>query len=113
MIKFEDALKPYEGQGWKYLSPILNFSSWEHMILRPLPQPLQSAQAKRRAVLLVKLDLLEEGDRIDAQGRISPSSYDKDGIKVYTTELVVTNLEIMAQPAKKEAPAKAKKAKAA
>jgi single-strand DNA-binding protein len=56
---------------------------------------------------------IKKGDRIDAQGRISPSSYDKDGIKVYTTELVVTNLEIMVKPAKKEASAKAKKAKAA
>ena len=62
MIKLEDALKPYVGQGWKHLSPILNFSSWEHMVLRPLPQPLQPAQAQRRAVLLVKLDLLEEGE---------------------------------------------------
>ena len=56
---------------------------------------------------------IKKGDRIDAQGRISPSSYDKDGIKVYTTELVVTNLEPMAKHAKKEASAKAKKAKAA
>ena len=62
MMKLEDALKSFEAQGWKYLAPMLNFSSWEHMVLRPLPQPLQPVQAKRRAVLLVRLDLLEEGE---------------------------------------------------
>ena len=62
--KLEAALKDCRGQGWAWISASVSFERHSAMILRPLPQALKPALAKRRAILLVKLDLLEEGEAL-------------------------------------------------
>ena len=62
--KLEAALKHYQGQGWAWVLASVSFERHSAMILRPLPQALKPALAKRRAILLVKLDLLEEGEAL-------------------------------------------------
>ena len=60
--KLEAAVKEFDGQGWAWVSASVGFERHSAMILRLLPQELKPVEAKRRAVLLVKLDLLEEGE---------------------------------------------------
>lgn len=46
---------------------------------------------------------INKGDRIGIEGRIETGSYEKDGRKIYTTEVVVESIEFLT--AKKETPA--------
>lgn len=51
---------------------------------------------------------VHKGDRIAVQGRIITGSYEKDGKKVYTTEVLVENVEFLepkkTEPKKEEIP---------
>ena len=58
---------------------------------------------EKRAEVMAKH--LQSGSKIMVEGRIQNSSYEKDGITRYTSEVVVENFEFLEPKAKAEAPA--------
>lgn len=44
----------------------------------------------------------DKGSKILVQGRIQTGSYEKEGIRIYTTEIISTNIEFMTPKSKEE-----------